>query len=74
MEKEYCVKFIRCDDAIPPLEIYYYNNLKDAELQFNIFKSDDPDFPAMYKKIQLIVMCKNLSTVVEEINYHKNDN
>lgn len=70
MEKRYCVKFIRCDGAVPPVEEYYYANKEDAETHFSMFKDDsDPDFKEMYERIQLIVMINSLSSVMEEIHF-----
>ena len=72
MEKRYCVRFIRCDGAIPPVENYYYGNLEDAETHFNIFTDNDPDYKEMYDRIQLITIYNpsNLSTVSKEICFH----
>lgn len=30
MDKRYCVKFIRCDRAVPAVEEYYYWDRSDA--------------------------------------------
>lgn len=68
-EKRYCVRFIRCDGAVPDTENYYYWNREDAEAHFNLFKGNDPDFVEMYARIQLISMYGNLSTVSEEIRF-----
>lgn len=65
----YCVKFIRCDGAVPDIENYYYWNREDAETHFNMFKENDPDFPKMYSRIQLISEYGNLSTVSDEIRF-----
>lgn len=71
-ETSYCVKFIRNDQAIPPVEKYYFNTLSEAKSQFDFFKNTlDPDYPIMYKKIQLLIIQKNLSIIKEEIKYHK---
>ena len=40
MDKRYCVRFIRCDGAIPDVENYYYWNLEDAETHFYIFNEN----------------------------------
>lgn len=69
-DKRYCVRFIRCDGAVPDTENYYYWNRKDAEMHFNMFKGPDPDYPKMYSRIQLISEYENLSTVSDEIRYH----
>lgn len=69
MDKRYCVKFIRGDGAVPAIEEYYYNDRKDAESHFAIFKDDDPDFKEMYERVQLITIYGNLSTVSDEIKY-----
>ena len=66
-DKRYCVRFIRCDGAVPNIENYYYWNREDAEMHFNRFKEPDPDYPKMYSRIQLISEYGNLSTVSEEI-------
>lgn len=68
--KRYCVRFIRCDNAEPPIENYYYWSREDAEAHFNLFKDSAPDFVKMYDKIQLISMYGNLSTVSVEIRFH----
>lgn len=65
----YCVKFIRRDGAVPPVETYYYWNREDAKAHFDLFKEDDPDFPKMYERIQLLTVCKNLSSVSDEITF-----
>ncbi len=71
MDKRYCVRFIRCDGAIPDVENYYYWNLEDAEAHFYIFNEKDPDFPKMYDKIQLINIYGNMSTIRDEIRLNK---
>lgn len=68
-EKRYCVRFIRCDNAEPPIENYYYWNREDAEIHFNLFKEEDSDFAKMYERIQLISEYGNLSTVSDEIHF-----
>lgn len=68
-EKRYCVRFIRRDGAVPDTENYYYWNRKDAEVHFNLFKDNDPDYPKMYLRIQLISEYGNLSTVSDEIRF-----
>ena len=69
MDKRYCVRFIRCDGAVPGTENYYYWDLRDARAHFNLFKDNDPDYPKMYSRIQLISEYGNLSTVSDEIRY-----
>lgn len=69
MDKRYCVRFIRCDGAVPNIENYYYWNREDAELHFNMFKEPDSDYPKMYSRIQLISEYGNLSTVSDEIRF-----
>lgn len=71
MEKRYCVRFIRCDGAIPPIENYYYGNLEDAKAHFDIFNDNDPDFKEMYERVQLITIYGNLSTASYEICFSK---
>ena len=66
-DKRYCVRFIRCDGAVPNIENYYYWNREDAEMHFNMFKKPDPDYPKMYSRIQLISEYGNLSTISDEI-------
>lgn len=74
MDKRYCVRFIRCDGAVPDTENYYYWNKTDAETHFNQFKDDDPDFALMYDRVQLITMYGEFSTVSEEIRFHDKEN
>ncbi len=70
MDKRYCVRFIRCDGTIPGIEDYYYWEREDAENHFSLFKDEDPDFPKMYERIQLITEYGQLSTVSKEIKFH----
>ena len=70
MDKRYCVKFIRCDRAVPAVEEYYYWDRSDAETHLDMFSSDDPDYKEMYERIQLLTVCGNLSTVSKEICFH----
>lgn len=51
MDKRYCVKFIRCDGAVPVVEEYYYWDKEDAENHMSLFSDDDPDFAEMYDRI-----------------------
>lgn len=67
----YCVRFIRKDHAKPSEEDYYYWDREDAEAHFNLFKEQDPDYPKMYSRIQLISMYGQLSTVSDEICLNK---
>ena len=69
--KKYCVKFIRCDGAVPPIELYYYWFREDTETHFNVFKKQDLDYPQMYSQIQLISVYENLSIVADEISFHE---
>ena len=70
MNEQYCVRFIRCDGVIPDEENYYYWNLEDAKAHFNLFKDNDPDYPKMYAKIQLIVyMSDDLLMILDEIRF-----
>lgn len=70
MDKRYCVRFIRCDNIVPNIENYYYWNRKDAEYHLSLFRENDPDFPKMYDRIQLIAEYGRLSAVSEEIKFH----
>lgn len=70
MDKKYCVRFIRCDGAVPDVENYYYWNKEDAEIHLSMFRENDPDFAKMYDRIQLITEYGQLSTVSEEIRFH----
>lgn len=70
MDKKYCVRFIRCDGAVPDVENYYYWNKEDAETHLSMFRENDPDFAEMYDRIQLITEYGQLSTVSEEIRFH----
>lgn len=70
MDKRYCVKFIRCDGAVPAVEEYYYWDKEDAENHMSLFSDDDPDFAEMYDRIQLITEYDHLSTVSQEIRFH----
>ena len=36
----------------------------------SLFRDDDPDFPKMYDRIQLITEYGHLSTVSDEIRFH----
>lgn len=70
MDKRYIVKFIRCDAILPKIEEYYYWHKEEAENHLSLFREDDPDFPKMYDRIQLIAEYGNLSTVADEIRFH----
>ena len=67
MDTRYCVKFIRCDGAVPDVEEYYYWNRADAESHLEMFTDNDPDYKDMYERVQLLTLCGNLSTVSKEI-------
>lgn len=65
---QFCVRFFRRDNADPPVEDYFYWEREDAEFHFSQFKGvDDPDFPKMYEKIQLISIYNHLHVVSDEI-------
>ena len=70
MDTRYCVKFMRCDGAVPAVEQYYYWDRDDAESHFAMFSADDPDFKDMYDRIQLLTVCGNLSAISKEICFH----
>ena len=65
----YCVRFIRCDGAIPDVENYYYWDLEDAESHLQMFKDDDLDYAEMYDRIQLVVINGQMSMVSQEIRF-----
>lgn len=68
----YCVRFLRRDNAVPPVEEYYYWNKEDAELHMQEFRKDDADFKEMYSAIQLITYYgkkQDLSVISEEIRF-----
>ena len=66
-DKLYCVKFVRRDDVRD--EYYYHWKIEDAEDQFNFYKDDDPDYHVMYERIELILIIKKLSGVLDTIYF-----
>lgn len=66
---QYCVIFSRADGAKPSVEKYYYWNRVDAQTHFDIFKDPDPDYPKMYKCIQLLKVSGSLSLLIDEISF-----
>lgn len=70
-DKQWLVIFYPAWDSEP--EVYtYWNKGKDLALKhFNQFfdTKDDPDYPKMYKKIELRVVVDHLSYVVDEIKF-----
>ena len=50
----YMVRFIRVDGQ--PDEEYYYQNMQDANIHFDLFREDDS---GLYKTIEILQICKN---------------
>ncbi len=68
-DKQWEVAFYPAYDAPPERYVYLDKDKQLAFQQFKFFQDtkDDPDYPQMYKKIDLSVIVGNLSCIIDEI-------
>lgn len=61
----YSVRFVRADGM--PDEVYYYNRQSDAEMHFNLFKSDDS---GLYHHIDLVLEDNGTENTLDTIRFN----
>lgn len=69
--KQWEVTFYPAYDAPPERYVYLDKDKQLALQQFKFFldTKDDPDYPQLYKKIDLSIIVDNLSCIIDEISF-----